>query len=86
MINKTYIGRIIVLATALPVATTASAQTKPRAFPVSQIQSNCARTYSDPSGCGRIAEIVRQRYGDTVTIIQWNSGAGIVRHQKRQGN
>jgi hypothetical protein len=64
----------------------ATAQSKPpRTYLVSEIQMRCTRTYSDPRNCDRTAGVVRQRYGDRVTMMQWNSGAGIVRHLNRQG-
>jgi len=63
----------------------AHAQAKPKTYALSKLEANCARTYSDVSGCSRIANVVRGRYGSTVTMLQWNSGAGIVRHQRRQG-
>ncbi|MEQ1612686.1 MAG: hypothetical protein ABL904_08015 [Hyphomicrobiaceae bacterium] len=65
--------------------TPANAQTKPRTYQATQIHANCIRTYSDVRNCTRTLEVVRGRYGNTVTMVQWNSAAGIVRHMNRQG-
>lgn len=63
----------------------ANAQSKPREYKATAIHANCVRTYSDQRNCDRTLEVVRGRYGETVTILQWNSAVGVVRHMNRQG-
>jgi hypothetical protein len=62
----------------------AQAQARP-AIPISTWEIGCIRQFSDPRGCAEQARIARSRYGDRATLLQWNSAAGVVRHQRRQG-
>ena len=62
-----------------------AAQTAPRTFTIDQIRASCVRQYSDPTNCNRTADVARSRYGNSLTMLQWNAAAGVVRHMHRQG-
>jgi hypothetical protein len=77
------IGLAVTIAAVCGIST-ADAQT-PRIYQASQIRDNCLRTYSEPGFCNTVLGMVQSRYGNTVTIMQWNAQVGVYRHKKRQG-
>ena len=81
MIRHSAICAVLVLGFGV---TQAHAQTRPP-IAVTAWENNCIRQYSDPRGCAEQARVARSRYGDSATLLQWNSAAGVVRHERRQG-
>jgi hypothetical protein len=73
--------------TVLAASTPAGAQT--RTASVSAIEAGCrvrGRTLGyGAEYCARVAEAARSRYGDQVTVMQWNSAAAVTGHKVRQG-
>jgi hypothetical protein len=69
---------------AIGSVTAAEAQS-PRTFQATQIRDNCLRTFSNGDFCNTVLGMVQSRYGNTVTMMQWNAQVGVYNHKKRQG-
>jgi hypothetical protein len=71
-------------------STAALAQMVPSKWPVATMEAKCRVNQSgrdmNPDYCNRTAVIARSRYGNDVTMYQWNSAVGVVRNQIRQDN
>jgi hypothetical protein len=80
---KSAAGLAVTMAAVCSIST-ADAQT-PRTYQASQIRDNCVRSYSDGAFCNTVLGMVQSRYGNTVTMMQWNAQVGVYRHKKRQG-
>ena len=76
---------IVPLSVCVVHAPPAAAQTKPRTFQAADFHAACLRRGDPPRNCDRTLAAARQRYGGTVTLMQWNSAVGVVRHMNRQG-
>jgi hypothetical protein len=83
--NFSFLTLGLSVALVAPAASVAQAQVVPRTFQATAIYASCVRQYSQEALCRRTLEVVRARHGDTVTMLQWNAGVGVVRHQVRQG-
>jgi hypothetical protein len=75
--------------TASAVSSTATVAQSLRKLPLSTFEAYCHREQAGrgftTGHCARGAAIARSRYGNEITVIQWNSAMGVVRNQMRQG-
>lgn len=81
-----YRATLVAVGLALVPNVTLAQQAPQREIPISALQNSCNRSANEtPRTCAAIAAQARSRYGEQVSIYQWNAAVGVVRNLRRQG-